>query len=178
MTTATELTPEQLARLDVIESRVIELRSELYGYFQEIDALKQAGIETGEAAEALHDLSDDMSDELRMLRVSRGVSAFSDWWSHRVRAKRSIAGMVEDIPDDAMDDDAVLWRGKYQAALAVDRAIADLDPELPALIDRADALGTERTDMQLQAVLGMTDAQLEDRAEAVLTQVIESGWRP
>src|SRR5258708_28011717 len=179
MTSATiELTPQQLRRLGVIESRARELRSELSGFYQEIEALKKAGLETGEAAEAVHDLSNGRSDELRTLRVSRGIPAFSDWWSYRVRALRNIDFMVQDIHDDDLSDDAAVYRHKYQAALAVEQRIVDLDPELIPLINRADALGIEYTTMQLEAVLGMTEAELQNRAEAVLTQLIESGWRP
>jgi hypothetical protein len=173
-----EPTPEQLARIATLEPRTRAIFLEVVAISEEIIALKRAGLETREAAESVAGVDDDALDELRTLRVSRGIPAFSDWWSHRVRSLRGIDFMVQDIADEDLDDDAVLWRRKHQAALAVDQAIADLDPELLALINRSDALGNERTSMQLQAVLGMTTGELEDRAEAVLTKLIESGWRP
>jgi len=49
---------------------------------------------------------------------------------------------------------------------------------LISLLDRADGLGHKDVSMQLVAVIGMTRAELEDRAEVVLTTLIESGWRP
>ena len=171
-----ELTPEQLARLAVIESRVMALRSELSGFYDEIDALRQAGLETREAAEAIAGVDDDVLDELRMLRVSRGIPAFSDWWCDRVLGLRQI---VDDVPDEDRSDDAEAWRHKYQAALSVERAILKADPELIGLLDRAADRPRGKIDAaKLEAAIGMKEEQLEDRAEAVLIQLIESGWRP
>lgn len=168
--TFVEPTPDQLARIAVLEPRARAVFREVAALSEEITALKEAGLETREAAEAVAGVDNDALDELRTLRVTRGISPFSDWWSDRVLALRTI--------EDESDEPGT-WRRKYLASLAVDQAIAMADPELTRLLDRAADRPLGPIDARkLEAAIGMTQAELQDRAEAVVTTLIESGWRP
>src|SRR5437899_4683964 len=73
-----EPTPEQLATINTLEARVRKVFLEVVSVSEEIVALKLAGLETREAAEAVAGVDNDALDELRTLRISRGIQAFSD----------------------------------------------------------------------------------------------------
>jgi hypothetical protein len=177
MTSTIEATPDQLARIATLEPRARWIFLEVVALSEEIIALREAGLETREAAESVAGVDDDALDELRTLRVSRGIPAFSDWWFQRVMVLREIAN---DVPDDDHSAEAEIYRFRDGEALAVDDAIAKVDPELIRLLDRAAdrPIGHALDDFNLEAAIGMTEAELQDRAEVVLTQLIDSGWRP
>ncbi len=180
MTAATiEPTPEQLAVIATLEPRVRAVFLEVAAISYEIDDLRKAGLETREAATAVVWVDSDALDELRELRICSGIPAFSEWWFNRIRVLWPLEAIVAGVPADDMGGDAMLARQEYKAALAVEQAIAQADPELIRLLDLAARREFGEIDQaKLEAAIGMTNEQLEDRAEDVLTQLIASGWRP
>jgi hypothetical protein len=183
MTNATatiEPTRDQLTIIRSLERRMRSAIMEIVAVSEEVIALRAAGLETREAAEAVAWADNEALNELQCLRISHGIPAFSDWWFYRVRVLRGLGFMVDGIPDDDQGEDAALERKRHTAALAIEEAIAKADPELIGLLNRATPrpYAPHLDPTQLAAATGMTREDLADRAEIVLTQLIESGWRP
>lgn len=169
--TTIEPTPEQLARIATFDTRVRAALAELDALSNEVMAFEQEGLETRGLEDQLGvDAPALVLDYLRMLRMSRGIGAFSDWWNYRVHGLDGISYLAEQVDSTDLK--------RYRALLAVEQAVSEADGELIGLLNRGHGLGHASDADKLAEEIGMTKAELEDRAEAVLTTLIESGWRP
>jgi hypothetical protein len=169
--TTIEPTPHQLARIATIEVRTKAVLAELDDLTREVQALEQEGLETRGLEDSLGlDAPKLVLDYLRILRVSHGIKAFSDWWNYRVDGLDGVSYLAEQVDSDDLP--------RYRALIAVEQAMSEADGELIGILNRGHGLGHASDADKLTAEIGMTKAALEDRAEAVLTTLIESGWRP
>src|SRR5260221_467353 len=129
MTNATmvkEATPEQLARMIEAEVRSQAIYSDLATMSDEIQAMNEAGLETGSATdqfraalEAMHGVVEDM----RCLLLSRGIQGIADWWFYRVHLGETLVESVESI---GSDDDLQ----RIKSLLAVEERLGAVAVEL------------------------------------------------
>ncbi|HXJ49710.1 MAG TPA: hypothetical protein VNF91_11125 [Candidatus Acidoferrum sp.] len=193
------LTDEQLQRLAHIAARIEAISDELYGF--EVEAEQWAGTDCEaadwgelclerEAIELARSISSGSWDEIRNavrdLRVTRGLVGFGDWWEHRVRRLHGRAGFEQYLwenlgqEDDRelseLPDSEVPRRPRF---IAVDEAMRAADPVLVRILDEVAALPGPTIDkVRALPAHHVTEEHLQDRAEAALIKLIDSGWRP
>jgi|ERR1700674_3660919 len=166
-----EPTPRQLAWIADIAKSVqgkVELLEALQG---DLAQLESEGLHLDRDAflDGLSSLAHALSD-LRTLRVSGGRAAFSDWWHYRIYSGSLLGEMLDDYCSQP--------RSRRSAVLAIEQAVTARDEKLIAALDGAASRQYIHDEEEYARLAGMTRDKVKDRAEAVLTQLIESGWRP
>jgi hypothetical protein len=169
MTTAKAPTGKQLARINLLEDRVRVFWAAADQLRAEAERLEDEGFETRDLARLIFeaDSRDVVLEYLQMLRISRGVRAFSDWWFYRVHLLQGISHISEQR--DSTDVE------RYRELLAVEAAMSSADGELIGILNRAHRLDEQGDDFR---EFGMTKEEIATRAEALITQLLESGLRP
>ena len=176
------LTPEQLARIPEISCRMRAISDELLSLEREVegwvdgplprDDFEPADELPGKVYQTVGSIACGTTDEalelLRDLRVTQGRRGFVDWWECRIRHLG--AGLEHVRGDDATPS-------RHRRFTAVDVAVAKRDPELGGWLDSLVASSASDRRGYL-TMLGITEAQLVDRAAGVIADLIDSGWRP
>jgi hypothetical protein len=157
--TTTEATATQLHFLAEIEERAKALNKEFGSWLALLQSIAdRVADDDGYAGELVDSLANDLGtvrEELRRIRVARGMPALRTWLFYRIHLLKGVSHYAEDVSSE----DVAMHRG----LVAVEHAIAGVDPDLLAELTRA----------------GDDDRPaLMDRAEAAITKLIESGWRP
>src|SRR5260370_23428706 len=117
----------------------------------------------------LADLTNALRD-IRCLRVSGGRAAFADWLHYRV----SSGALLGDILDDYCSEPP----SPRSSVLAIEQTVTARDDKLIEAPDAAPSRQYIHADDDYARLAGMTRDQVKDRAEAVLTNLLASGWRP
>ncbi|SRR5260370_1322525 len=166
-----EPTPRQQAFIADIEKSVrskVDLLEALQGDLAQLESeglhLNRDCFQAG-----LADLTNALRD-IRCLRVSGGRAAFADWWHYRV----SSGALLGDILDDYCSEP----RSRRSSVLAIEQAVTARDDKLIEALDAAASRQYIHGEDEYARLAGMTRDQVKDRAEAVLTNLLASGWRP
>jgi hypothetical protein len=167
-TAVNEPTAEQLRIIASLEGRARRAFLEIDEVTREIKELEARGL-PGAKFLAFDIEQGEVSciGTLRNLRLTGGRWGFCEWWHYRVNGSYRLKDSVEAC-------------GPEQARVlrALEKAVKSADSDL---VDRLNAVAGNyyvHDDEEYERLAGMTRVEVEARAAAVITTLIESGWRP
>lgn len=169
-----ELTVQQLGLAMELQRRIKSIRDELEAWAMlctglapqlSISTLLDDGNLYSPLSLAFHEI-DHLAHITSAGRVGRSITGVSWWFWYRAQ----MVEPVDHVLDACTSKQAVDVR-------ATERAVSKKDPDLIDAINRAASV-SHISDEEFEARAGMRRETIASRAEAVLTSLLEAGWRP